>query len=106
MSTPHEMTRTRTLERGVEEWSCTQCSRRLRLRRPPAFEKSVLDPGDEWAAHVGGAGGLEARIVAESPAGLEARIVAESPAGPGDLPAPERRWLAEHGIEWRPDDTP
>jgi hypothetical protein len=91
MTTPHEMTRTRTLERGVEEWSCTQCSRRLRLRRPPAFEKIVLDPGDEWAAHVGGAGGLEVRAAAASP------------AGPGDLPAAERRWLAEHGIAWPPD---
>ena len=94
MTTPHEMTRTRTLERGVEEWSCTQCSRRLRLRRPPAFEKIVLDPGDEWAAHVGGAGGLEVRAAAASP------------AGPGDLPAAERRWLAEHGIAWKPDRTP
>jgi hypothetical protein len=89
MTTPHEMTRTRTLERGVEEWSCTQCSRRLRLRRPPAFEKIVLDPGDEEAAHVGGTGGLEVR--------------AASPAGPGDLLAAERRWLAEHGIVWPPD---
>jgi hypothetical protein len=94
MPTPHEMTRTRTLERGVEEWSCTQCGRRLRLRRPPAFEKIVLDPGDEQAAHVGGAGGLEVRAAAASPAGL------------GDLPAAERRWLAEHGIAWKPDQTP
>jgi hypothetical protein len=79
------------LERGVEEWSCTQCSRRLRLRRPPAFEKTVLDPGDEWAAHVGGAGGLEVRAAA---------------ASPGGLPAAERRWLAGHGIAWKPDETP
>jgi len=69
MAVAHEMTRTRTLERGVEEWSCTRCSRRLRLRRPPAFEKIVLDPGDEWAAHVGGTGGVEAGTVAASPAG-------------------------------------
>jgi hypothetical protein len=47
------MTRTRTLERGVEEWSCTQCSRRLLFRWPPAFDKIVLDRGDEWAAHIG-----------------------------------------------------
>ena len=94
MATPHEMTRTPAPEHGVEEWSCTRCSRRLRLRRPPAFEKIVLDPGDEWAAHVGGTGGGEAGTVAASP------------AGPGGLPAREREWLAEHGITWKPDETP
>ena len=47
MPTPHEMTVTRTLERGVEEWSCSRCARRLILRRPPEFEKIVLDRGDE-----------------------------------------------------------
>jgi hypothetical protein len=97
MSTPHQMTRTRTLERGVEDWSCTQCSRRLRLRRPPAFEKIVLDPGDEWAAHVGGTGGVEVGLAAASPAG---------PAGSPGLPARDRRWLAGHGIDWEPDQTP
>jgi len=87
MAVAHEMTRTRTLERGVEEWSCTRCSRRLRLRRPPAFEKIVLDPGDEWAAHVGGTGGVEAGTVAASP------------AGPGGLAARERPGLGGHGID-------
>jgi hypothetical protein len=94
LSTPHEMTRTRTLERGVEEWSCTQCSRRLLFRRPPAFEKIVLDRGDEWATHVGGTGGLQVDT-------MEVR-----PADPEDLPAQERSWLAAHGIEWKPDDEP
>jgi hypothetical protein len=88
------MTRTRTLERGVEEWSCTQCSRRLLFRWPPAFEKVVLDRGDEWAAHVGGTGGLQ----------MAATEVA--PAAAGDLPAQDRGWLAAEGIEWGPDDTP
>src|SRR5580693_9731732 len=59
LSTPHQMTRTRTLAQGVEEWSCAECSRRLLLRRPPKFEKVVLEPGDEWAAHVGATGGLQ-----------------------------------------------
>src|SRR5262252_7096856 len=58
LSPPHEMTRTRTLEHGVEEWSCTECSRRLLFRWPPEFEKIVLDRGDQWAAHVGGSGGV------------------------------------------------
>lgn len=93
LSTPHEMTRTRTLERGVEEWSCGRCSRRLLVRRPPAFEKIVLDRGDEWAAHVGGTGGLHMGR-------MEAR-----PAHPGSLPARERDWLAVHGIEWEPGEA-
>jgi hypothetical protein len=86
------MTRTRTLDHGVEEWSCTQCGRRLLFRRPPAFEKIVLERGDEWAAHVSGTGGL--RTAGET-----------RPARPGDLPAQDRTWLAGHGIEWAPDDT-
>jgi hypothetical protein len=88
VSTPHEMTRTRTHEPGLEEWSCAACGRRLLLRRPPQFEKTVLEPGDEWAMHVGSTGGLEPGAMAAEP------------AAPRDLPAQERDWLAEHGIEW------
>jgi hypothetical protein len=88
VSTPHEMTITRTHEPGLEEWSCTTCGRRLLLRRPPQFEKTVLAPGDEWAMHVGGTGGLELGEM-----GVE-------PPARRDLPAQERDWLAEHGIEW------
>ena len=87
MSSAHEMTRTKSLEPGVEEWSCTQCSRRLLIRRPPAFEKTVLESGDEWAAHVGSTGGLQ--------------IAAADPQPPQpDLPPQAREWLADHGIEW------
>ena len=89
------MTRTKTLEPGFEEWSCTGCSRRLLLRRPPAFQKIVLERGDESAAHVGSTGGLQL-------ASMEARPA----AGPGDLTAHEHGWLADHGIEWVPDDAP
>ena len=94
MPTPHEMTRTRILEPGVEEWSCTECSRRLLFRWPPAFEKVVLDRGDEWAAHVGGGGGVH----------VAAANVA--PADKTDLRASDRDWLAAQGIEWEPEDTP
>jgi hypothetical protein len=87
------MTRMRTLERGAEEWWCSQCSRRLLLRWPPAFEKIVLDRGDEWAVHVG--------------AGRLATAAAQaSTADPAALPAEDRSWLASHGIGWEPDDTP
>jgi hypothetical protein len=87
------MTRTK-LDKGAEEWSCTVCSRRLLMRRPPQFERIVLERGDEQAAHVGGTGGLQ-------PAVVDAR-----PAESGTLPARDRTWLSEHGIDWEPDDTP
>jgi hypothetical protein len=86
------MTRTKTLERGVEEWSCAECGRRLLLRRPPSFQKIVLDPGDEWAAHVGGAGSAQAA----------GRAVPGRPGG-GELSAADRGWLASRGIEWGED---
>ncbi|MDR3032070.1 MAG: hypothetical protein LBV78_03000 [Kitasatospora sp.] len=84
------MTRIAALGDGVEEWSCTRCSRRLLFRRPPEFEKIVLEPGDEQAAHVGAAGGLQV-TVAEP----------DLPAT-GEVAAQDRDWLAEHGIEWNP----
>jgi hypothetical protein len=88
------MTRTRTLEHGVEEWACTECSRRILIRRPPAFEKVVLDRGDQWAAHVGGGGGV--------------RITAADVAPPeqSELRAHDREWLAAQGIDWGAEDTP
>jgi hypothetical protein len=99
------MTRTRTLEHGVEEWSCTECSRRILLRRPPAFEKVVLDRGDQWAAHVGGGGGV--RIAAVGGGG-GVRIAAADAAPPeqAELRAHDREWLAAQGIDWGAEDTP
>jgi hypothetical protein len=85
------MTRTRSLEHDVEEWWCAGCGRRLLLRRPPAFEKIVLERGDEWAAHVG-----------SGPAGPE---IAAIDALPG-LSAQAREWLAAHGIDWEAGETP
>jgi len=93
LSTTHEMTRTRVMGRGVEEWSCSRCGRRLLFRRQPAFEKVVLDRGDEGVTHVGGTGGL--RVAAPRVAPAER-----------DLPAPDRSWLAAQGIDWGPEETP
>jgi hypothetical protein len=87
------MTRTRTLEQGVEEWSCAECSRRLLLRRPPQFEQIVLERGDEWASHVGATGGFQM-------AGIQAHR-----AGPDGPSASERGWLDEHGIAWGSDGS-
>jgi hypothetical protein len=94
LSIPHQMTRTRTLAKDVEEWSCTVCSRRLLMRRPPEFQRIILEHGDERAAHVGGTGGLQ-------PATMTAR-----PAEPSGLQPSDRTWLAEHGIDSGANDTP
>jgi len=72
----------------------------LLFRRPPAFEKVVLDRGDEWAAHVGGSGGL--RISA--PDFTLAAPDAAFPESAG-LRASDRDWLAAQGITWESEDT-
>ena len=93
MPTTHEMTRTRTLAHGTEEWSCTRCGRRLLFRQHPAFEKVVLDRGDEGTPHVGGTGGLQVTAPTVAPPERE-------------LPTSDRSWLTAHGIDWDPEDTP
>jgi hypothetical protein len=86
----HQMIRTGS-EQGAEEWSCAHCSRRIVLRRPPKFEKIVLDRGDETVNHSGSDTGLTVSV-------------AVAPAGPANLPENQRNWLAEHGIAWETDD--
>lgn len=94
MAALHEMTRTSTPDRGVEVWSCTQCARRLLLRRLPEFEKMVLEPGDEAAAHVGGTGALRPVAVTAN-AALSYQLAAQ-----------DRHWLAELGIGWEDPSDP
>ena len=61
------------------------------MRRPPAFEKIVLERGDDWAAHVGGStGGPQIATISALP-GLSAQA---------------RAWLSAQGIDWEPGDTP
>ena len=85
------MTRTQSLEHGAEEWTCACCGRRLLLRRPPAFEKIVLERGDEWAAHIGSSAGGPRAVAADALPGLSAQA---------------RDWLSAHGIDWEPGGTP
>ena len=54
----HTMIVDRTHGSGADEWYCPTCGRRLILQWPPNFKVIVLDPGDEYAAHSGGKGGL------------------------------------------------
>lgn len=44
---------------GADEFYCPTCGRRVLYQWPPDYKKIVLDPGDEYAIHSGGKGGLE-----------------------------------------------
>lgn len=55
----HAMQLERTYASGAEEWHCPTCGRRMILQWPPQYKKIVLEPGDEYAAHSGGTGGLQ-----------------------------------------------
>jgi len=54
----HEMVLERTHESGAEEWYCPLCGRRFLMQWPPNYKKIILEPGDEYAIHSGGKGGL------------------------------------------------
>ena len=53
----HEMVLETTHSSGAEEWYCPTCGRRFLLQWPPTYKKTVLDPGDEFAAHSGSKSG-------------------------------------------------
>jgi hypothetical protein len=54
----HEMQIERSHPSGAEEWYCPTCGRRFLMQWPPAYSKIILQPGDEYAIHTGGKGGL------------------------------------------------
>jgi hypothetical protein len=53
----HEMELEATHPSGAEEWFCPTCGRRFLMRWEP-FERVIMEPGDEYAAHTGSKGGL------------------------------------------------
>jgi hypothetical protein len=89
MQAHHQMKRTGTPESGAEEWLCPSCGRHLLLRWQPEFQKLVLVPGDENAAHTGATADVALGPLEVVPSG--------DPADPG---SDGRRWLADNGIEW------
>src|SRR6266496_6814283 len=84
----HEMELTGSSESGAEEWFCPRCGRRLLVRWRPAFQKLVLDRGDERARHAGAKGPVGVGAVEVRPPNFTA------------LPDGQARWLAENGIDW------
>ena len=57
-SRQHEMQLEKCHPSGAEEWYCPICGRRFLMQWPPDYRKIVLVPGDEYALHSGGKGGL------------------------------------------------
>jgi hypothetical protein len=55
----HNMILEKTHASGTEEWYCPTCGRILLVSWKPRFMKIVLKPGDEYAIHSGGKGGLQ-----------------------------------------------
>ena len=57
-SQPHKMQLEKTHPSGAEEWYCPTCGRRFLMQWPPDYRKIILEPGNEYAMHSGGKGGL------------------------------------------------
>ncbi len=55
----HVMLHEGKLETGEDQFYCPTCGRRLLLQWPPNYKKTVLEPGDEYAMHSAGKGGLQ-----------------------------------------------
>jgi len=47
----HHLILLSTHDSGFEEWHCPTCGRRLLMRWSPAYERVVLEAGDELAGH-------------------------------------------------------
>lgn len=58
----HEMHLVKTHPSGAEEWCCPTCGRRFLMQWPPNCKKIILEPGDEYAIHSGGKGGLQISV--------------------------------------------
>jgi hypothetical protein len=49
----HQMHLETTHPSGAEEWACSTCGRRFLMQWPPAYSRTILEPGDEYAIHSG-----------------------------------------------------
>jgi hypothetical protein len=115
----HQMTLEATHASGAEEWFCPTCGRRFLMNWPPAYQKIVLDPGDEYAIHSGNKGGLaigcEIRPAETAPAIEEpgddlgtasAAEASEDENAPlAEELRPWLRWLKDAGLNDRLDES-
>jgi hypothetical protein len=106
----HEMRLEKTHTSGAEEWYCPECGRRFLMQWPPAYKKIVLEPGDDYALHVGGKGGLGVDSMTGSKEQPDAPTGHYTSTGPtaseytSDAPAPAaleewREWLKGSGLD-------
>jgi len=49
----HQMHVETTHPSGAEEWACSICGRRFIMQWPPAYSRTILEPGDEHVTHIG-----------------------------------------------------
>jgi hypothetical protein len=52
----HQMHLETTHPSGAEEWACPTCGRRFLMQWPPAYSRTILESGDEYALHSGSKG--------------------------------------------------
>jgi hypothetical protein len=69
----HEMVLETIHPSGAEEWFCPTCGRRFLMQWPPAYNKVILEPGNESAIHSGGRGGLSIQSSEPQPAEVSNR---------------------------------
>jgi hypothetical protein len=93
---PHEMELLHTDESGMEEWHCSICGRRFLMSWPPAYLKTVLVPGDIYATHLGGKGGLRMG----TPSIMDVETYLPEPEQPAER-APEPRLEDDLLDPWR-----
>jgi len=71
-------------EAGREEWFCPICGRHFLMRWPPDYDRTIIDPGDEYTTHTGGKGGLRMGAltmgsVVEPPLAYTASLAPDAP---------------------------
>ena len=97
----HAMVRVWKNSDGVEEWHCPVCGRHFLMQWPPNFKRTILEPGDENAVHVGGKG--------EMGLGMSMAEVDLQPAASGDSAdltpqeeerlSPWQQWMSRVGFD-------
>ncbi len=99
----HEMRRRQRFNTGAEEWECPECGRRFILILDPAFQKVVLEPGNENAIHCGGTGEL---AITASPTNISTVRQSPEEISPDDATLePWKRWVDSVDFEsmWNSD---
>ena len=95
----HKMVLGKTYNSGAEEWYCPTCGRCLLISWEPKFTKTVLEPGDEFAVHSGGKGGLGIGSIQVATKDESAPMVNPDELLDDMWLAPWAQWLDEVGFE-------